>query len=87
MPTAQARLTLVNAWPACDQKQYPVRPSYELAARAKSRVQILLFPVASCAHVPPAKFQDSDLRRPMVAGHYVLKAKMFFYFVVSLLYK
>ena len=56
-----------NALPACDQKQYPVRPWYELAARAKSRAQSLLFPVASCAHVPPPKFQDSDLRRPIAA--------------------
>ena len=56
-----------NAWHACDQKQYPVSQWYEFAARVKRRAQILLVPMASCAHVPPPEFQDSDLRRPMVA--------------------
>jgi hypothetical protein len=39
-------------------------------------VQILLVPVASCAHVPPPKTQDSDLHRPMAwfPGAYVLRA-------------
>jgi hypothetical protein len=49
---------------------------YELAARAKNRVQILLVPMASCAHVPRPKCQDSDLHRPMAwfPGAYVLRA-------------
>ena len=56
-----------NAWPACDQKQYPARHWHEPAARAKIHAQILLVPMASCAHVPHPKFQDSDLRRPIAA--------------------
>ena len=49
---------------------------YELAARAKNRVQILLVPMASCAHVPRPKCQDSDLHRPMAwfPAAYVLRA-------------
>ena len=49
---------------------------YELAARAKNRVQILLVPMASCAHVPRPKCQDSDLHRPMACfpGAYALRA-------------
>jgi hypothetical protein len=49
---------------------------YELAARAKNRVYILLVPMASCAHVPRPKCQDIDLRRPMAwfPGAYVLRA-------------
>ena len=40
-------------------------------------MQILLVPMASCAHVPPPTFQDSDLRRPIAAsvpGAYDLRA-------------
>jgi hypothetical protein len=39
-------------------------------------VQILLVPMASCAHVPPPKSQDSDLHRPMAwfPGAYALRA-------------
>jgi hypothetical protein len=66
-----------NTWPACGQKQHPVRQWYELTARAKNRLQILLGSMASCAHVPPRTFQDSDLRRPIAAwlpGAYDLRA-------------
>jgi hypothetical protein len=56
----------------------PGGPGSLLAAdsRAKSRAQILLVPMASCAHVPPPKCHDSDLRRPMAWFHgvYVLRA-------------
>jgi hypothetical protein len=39
-------------------------------------VQILLVPMASCAHVPRPKCQDSDLHRPMAwfPGAYILRA-------------
>ncbi len=39
-------------------------------------MQILLVPMASCAHAPHPKFQDSDLRRPMAwfPGAYALRA-------------
>ena len=39
-------------------------------------MQILLVPMASCAHVPRPKCQDSDLHRPMACfpGAYALRA-------------
>ncbi len=66
VPTAQARMTRARGRQACDQNQYPNRQWYELVDRAKNHVgRILLVPMAACAHVPPPKFQDSGLCRPM----------------------
>ena len=76
MPTAQARLTRTRGLHAT---RSSIRSDNDMSSLPERRVACLFFfsPVASCAHVPPPKFQDSDLRRPIAAwfpGAYVLCA-------------
>jgi hypothetical protein len=76
MPTAHARMTRARGLHATRSSIRSDNDMYKLAARAKNRVQILLVPMASCAHVPPPKSKDSDLHRPMAwfPGAYALRA-------------
>ncbi len=66
MPTAQARLTRTRGLHAT---RSSIRSDNDMSSLPERRVACIFFffPVASCAHVPPPKFQDSDLRRPIAA--------------------
>jgi hypothetical protein len=66
MPTAQARLTRTRGLHATRSSIRSANGTSSLPERSVAR-RFFTFPVASCAHVPPPEFQDSDLRRPMVA--------------------
>ena len=66
MPTAQARMTRARGLHAT---RSSIRSDNDMSSLSERRVacKFFFFPVASCAHVPPPKFQDSDLRRPIAA--------------------
>ena len=75
MPTAQARMTRARGPHATRSRRWSVNGTSSLPEQ-KNRVQILLVPMALCAHVPRPKCQDNDLHRPMAwfPGAYVLRA-------------
>ena len=75
MPTAQARMTRTRGPHATRSRRWSVNGTSSLPEQ-KNRVQILLVPMALCAHVPRPKCQDNDLHRPMARfpGAYVLRA-------------
>ena len=75
MPTALARMTRARGLHATRSRRWSDNDASSLPEQ-KNRVQILLVPMASCAHVPRPKCQDSDLCGPMAwfSGANILRA-------------